>query len=182
VQSLARKAGLPAWIVELRHDATHNALPHLPLLRLAVTALLAWFEEHYWSPQAAHLAAIGQLCAGIQRRYVGTARGNYGAAPGLTGTGHRVGVDDAALRTALADLPPTSLAAFFLPRMLELPLGGRCDDDWEYAWGSAAFQPLLVPFLSPDHYPTTADGVAALYFKMLPMMEALQVLFELFLR
>ena len=40
VMSLASKIDIPGWIVELRHDATHNALPSLSILRSAAQHML----------------------------------------------------------------------------------------------------------------------------------------------
>eukprot|EP00601_Ochromonadales_sp_CCMP2298_P002360 CAMPEP_0173185424 /NCGR_PEP_ID=MMETSP1141-20130122/9549_1 /TAXON_ID=483371 /ORGANISM="non described non described, Strain CCMP2298" /LENGTH=538 /DNA_ID=CAMNT_0014108955 /DNA_START=61 /DNA_END=1677 /DNA_ORIENTATION=- len=48
---LAGRMGLPGWLVELRHDATHAALPPLAVLRAAASALLVWYWDHYWEPQ-----------------------------------------------------------------------------------------------------------------------------------
>jgi ribosomal biogenesis protein LAS1 len=44
-------AGLPQVLVDLRHEATHNELPSLPLLRLAACQALAWLHACYWQPQ-----------------------------------------------------------------------------------------------------------------------------------
>ena len=40
VASLAQRIGLPAWFVELRHDATHQQLPSLTMLRTAAQHLV----------------------------------------------------------------------------------------------------------------------------------------------
>ena len=42
--------GIPNWLVEIRHQATHNQLPSLAVLRLAATTLLHYFEAVYWEP------------------------------------------------------------------------------------------------------------------------------------
>eukprot|EP01041_Mallomonas_annulata_P002864 gene2864-5628_t len=62
VLSLATKVGLPAWFVELRHDATHSALPSLAVLREGATCLLTWYLNNYWQPQADHLLALSTQC------------------------------------------------------------------------------------------------------------------------
>eukprot|EP01041_Mallomonas_annulata_P010468 gene10468-21840_t len=62
VLSLATKVGLPAWFVELRHDATHSALPSLAVLREGATCLLTWYNNNYWQPQADHLLALSTQC------------------------------------------------------------------------------------------------------------------------
>jgi hypothetical protein len=44
--------GLPPWLVDIRHEATHNALPTLAVLRLGATTLLDYFSAVYWEPMA----------------------------------------------------------------------------------------------------------------------------------
>jgi ribosomal biogenesis protein LAS1 len=39
---IAEKLGLPGWIVELRHEATHNQLPSLQILKAAANFLINW--------------------------------------------------------------------------------------------------------------------------------------------
>ncbi len=45
---VARPAGLPRALVDVRHDATHGELPSLPLLRAAAAAGLDWLRASYW--------------------------------------------------------------------------------------------------------------------------------------
>ena len=40
--------GLPAWLVDIRHEATHNQLPALAVLRMAAVTLLQFFQSNYW--------------------------------------------------------------------------------------------------------------------------------------
>lgn len=58
VLALAAKIGIPGWIVELRHDATHSDLPSLSVLRHAVQTILAWYDVNYWRRQAEYLRSI----------------------------------------------------------------------------------------------------------------------------
>lgn len=45
----ARNAGVPDWIVELRHETAHgNNLPSLVLLRNACVIGLQWLQTYYW--------------------------------------------------------------------------------------------------------------------------------------
>ena len=44
-------------LVDVRHEATHNELPTLALLRLAAAAALDWLRSGYWQRQAEHLAS-----------------------------------------------------------------------------------------------------------------------------
>ena len=58
VLSLATSMGIASWIVELRHDATHNELPSLSTLRDACNHLLNWLQSKYWSQQSDYLSRI----------------------------------------------------------------------------------------------------------------------------
>ena len=42
-------------LVDVRHEASHNELPTLPLLRLAAQQALAWLRAAYWQRQSNHL-------------------------------------------------------------------------------------------------------------------------------
>jgi Las1-like len=50
VAHLGRLLGLPAWIIDIRHQATHNAMPSLPILRTAAQTLLNYLDQVYWTP------------------------------------------------------------------------------------------------------------------------------------
>jgi len=50
VSMLCGQLGIPSWLVDIRHEASHNALPTLPVLRLATTTLLEFLENEYWIP------------------------------------------------------------------------------------------------------------------------------------
>mmetsp|Transcript_84005 Transcript_84005/g.166842 ORF Transcript_84005/g.166842 Transcript_84005/m.166842 type:complete len:627 (-) Transcript_84005:69-1949(-) len=49
--TLAEKLAWPRWFVELRHAATHQDLPTLPVLRLASQEALFLLFERFWRPQ-----------------------------------------------------------------------------------------------------------------------------------
>ncbi|KAG6585115.1 Ribosomal biogenesis protein LAS1L [Phytophthora cinnamomi] len=51
VSTLAQRIGIPLWVVDLRHESTHNQLPSLPVLRFAAQHLLAWLRANYWRAQ-----------------------------------------------------------------------------------------------------------------------------------
>ena len=44
-------------LVDVRHEATHNELPSLALLRLAAGRALEWLRASYWQRQAEHVAS-----------------------------------------------------------------------------------------------------------------------------
>lgn len=48
MHGLAQTVGLPPGFVELRHQATHEALPALRRLRAAARQALAWIWGYYW--------------------------------------------------------------------------------------------------------------------------------------
>jgi len=50
ISSLAAQLGLPLWFVELRHQATHEELPSLPILRQGASQALDWLYTNYWLP------------------------------------------------------------------------------------------------------------------------------------
>ncbi len=45
VQSLARNVGLPAWVVDMRHEISHKELPSLSTLRLVSDFLLNYLQR-----------------------------------------------------------------------------------------------------------------------------------------
>ena len=48
VAGLAATAGLPRVLVDVRHEATHNELPTVKMLRLAASHALSWLQGSYW--------------------------------------------------------------------------------------------------------------------------------------
>lgn len=52
VASLCGHLGIPAWLVDIRHESTHNQLPPLPVLRMAASTLLDYYRQVYWEPLA----------------------------------------------------------------------------------------------------------------------------------
>lgn len=46
---LAKSLNLPSFFVELRHMSTHEALPELPICRIACKRALNWLYDNYWS-------------------------------------------------------------------------------------------------------------------------------------
>ncbi|GIL50713.1 hypothetical protein Vafri_6829 [Volvox africanus] len=60
VAVLSDAAGLPRALVDVRHEATHNELPSLPLLRAAASSALLWLRDNYWDGQCRVLEAAGE--------------------------------------------------------------------------------------------------------------------------
>ncbi|THV06102.1 Las1-domain-containing protein [Dendrothele bispora CBS 962.96] len=50
IASIASQLGLPSWLVELRHAATHEDLPSLELLREGARQSMSWLLHNYWLP------------------------------------------------------------------------------------------------------------------------------------
>ncbi|KAG8942603.1 rRNA-processing protein las1 [Tulasnella sp. 424] len=50
IAAIAAQIGLPAWFVELRHQATHEDLPSLLVLREAAREALTWLLHNYFIP------------------------------------------------------------------------------------------------------------------------------------
>ncbi|KZT23797.1 Las1-domain-containing protein [Neolentinus lepideus HHB14362 ss-1] len=50
ISSIAQQLGLPPWLVELRHAATHEDMPSLELLREAARESMSWLLHNYFLP------------------------------------------------------------------------------------------------------------------------------------
>ncbi|KAF5377178.1 hypothetical protein D9615_006336 [Tricholomella constricta] len=50
IASIANQLGLPPWLVELRHAATHEDLPSIDLLREAARESMVWLLHNYFLP------------------------------------------------------------------------------------------------------------------------------------
>ncbi|KAG9041227.1 rRNA-processing protein las1 [Tulasnella sp. UAMH 9824] len=50
IAAIAAQIGLPAWFVELRHQATHEDLPSLLVLQEAAREALTWLLHNYFMP------------------------------------------------------------------------------------------------------------------------------------
>mmetsp|Transcript_30456 Transcript_30456/g.40229 ORF Transcript_30456/g.40229 Transcript_30456/m.40229 type:complete len:542 (-) Transcript_30456:289-1914(-) len=69
VSKLAKRIGLPVWLVDLRHEATHSELPSLATLQLAVDFLLGYLHRHYWNPQKEHLEFLKSAYKRLLKEY-----------------------------------------------------------------------------------------------------------------
>ena len=83
ITTLATKIGLPQMLVEIRHEAAHQELPALPLLRKGAGAALAWLRRHYWYEQQAALAAREEATASLVGELVAAEVGASGYMPFL---------------------------------------------------------------------------------------------------
>ena len=51
---LSLQFGVPAYIVTLRHQCAHRALPSLEALKCGAGTALQWLLDNYWEPQRQH--------------------------------------------------------------------------------------------------------------------------------
>ena len=51
IANLCREIGIPSYIVTIRHEATHNQLPSLGILRMVAQTLLGYLQNVYWIPK-----------------------------------------------------------------------------------------------------------------------------------
>ncbi|KAK7064557.1 protein LAS1 [Favolaschia claudopus] len=58
IASIANQLGLPPWLVELRHAATHEDLPSIELLRQAARESMIWLLHNYFLPTINPSSAI----------------------------------------------------------------------------------------------------------------------------
>lgn len=63
VASIANRMDLPSWLVELRHDSTHNALPSISVLQAASSLLLSWYYTNYWQKQHMYILYLNCFCS-----------------------------------------------------------------------------------------------------------------------
>lgn len=67
VATITAAAGLPRALVDLRHEATHNELPSLPVLRSAAVQAISWLRNTYWERQEICLQDAMRRCAKLLR-------------------------------------------------------------------------------------------------------------------
>lgn len=73
IVKLAEKVNIPRWFVELRHEVTHDKLPHLDSLRLAASEAILWLYDFYWKPQYDQWTNIKSQMNSLLDAYVSTA-------------------------------------------------------------------------------------------------------------
>ncbi len=159
VAELARRAGLPRWLVDLRHDLTHGAQPEGAVLRTAAAHALAWLLAHYWRPQAAVVAAQlgvgggGAAAAAVEAALAAFERGEGGGAAGATAAGGGGGAAGGTQKRARGEKasppppppppPPGPRLVLFSPALLRGVLAA-CEERPERLLCSAAPPPLLA--------------------------------------
>ncbi|KAK2077609.1 hypothetical protein QBZ16_004454 [Prototheca wickerhamii] len=81
VATLATAAGVPRFLVDMRHEAAHNELPSLEAAREGAAAALEWLQTCYWRRQADHLAASGARLRALVEALAAACAGAEGAKP-----------------------------------------------------------------------------------------------------
>jgi len=67
VHMLAGDLGLPEWLVNIRHEATHYTLPSLDLLRNGTSVALEWLKLTYWDEQSKDIhVSDSHGCFGVE--------------------------------------------------------------------------------------------------------------------
>ncbi|KAL4235689.1 Ribosomal biogenesis protein las1l [Mactra antiquata] len=61
IHFIAAEFGVPEWIVELRHSATHGSLPSLSELKAATCWGLEWLREKFWEIQMSEAYGVATL-------------------------------------------------------------------------------------------------------------------------
>jgi len=91
VSNLCGQLGIPSWLVDTRHESSHNALPNLEVLRLSASTLLEFLRELFWIPRCVEWNQGGNG--------KGNGNGNGGdggeqppGAEAAPGAGHQAGV------------------------------------------------------------------------------------------
>ncbi|KNC77973.1 hypothetical protein SARC_09584, partial [Sphaeroforma arctica JP610] len=69
VSALANELGLPEWVVDFRHDATHTALPTLASCRMTGKFILEWLRFRYWETQARYEPELQALLKAALKHY-----------------------------------------------------------------------------------------------------------------
>jgi len=113
VLTLAERMGLPGWIVELRHDATHNQMPSLGVLRNAANTLTSWYFNNYWQPQMSLLESLTVSCLPVQPPPAAVVSAHAKAKAPTS-----VSVSEPAESTQQQDSSPTFVTEIFMPIFL----------------------------------------------------------------
>jgi hypothetical protein len=69
-QGIAASLGIPALLVDLRHAASHKAMPSLQELRVARPIILKWLRNNYWEKQANYLQDARRTVQQLLELYV----------------------------------------------------------------------------------------------------------------
>lgn len=74
VHTVARNAGIPSFLVDIRHSATHSLLPSLETIIVGCKSALKWLEDNYWISQTIKLATTSEKVSVLLQAYRATYR------------------------------------------------------------------------------------------------------------
>eukprot|EP00126_Sphaerothecum_destruens_P002707 Sdes_comp16132_c0_seq1m5362 len=69
VASICESISIPLWFVDLRHEATHSALPSICVLQLGAQKALQWLQKNYWDSQLETLRLGVEETVQVLRKY-----------------------------------------------------------------------------------------------------------------
>ncbi|EWM24302.1 las1-like family expressed [Nannochloropsis gaditana] len=178
VHAVAARLGIPQWLVDLRHEATHASLPSLSALRMGAQHLLDWLHRGYWEKQGQDLEQAAAAAHGLLLAYRSVALAVQEECPNALDRACRLQREDAgskelgserggirtasdthlaeALQALLCSVTPSFLTTFLLPALVCIPHGRVGQDDIvrPSSWGEC--------FLLPDsELEDRASGVTA---------------------
>eukprot|EP00039_Didymoeca_costata_P029417 m.24594 g.24594 ORF g.24594 m.24594 type:complete len:500 (-) comp7622_c1_seq1:55-1554(-) len=105
VQGLSEDLGIPVFLVDLRHEATHTTMPTLQALRFAIPHALRWLEENYWKKQLVHLQATKDIIKDLLKQFLDLSRTK----------GKKKQDIEAHLELMTSQISPSSLGRQFIP-------------------------------------------------------------------
>ncbi|KAI9179031.1 rRNA-processing protein las1 [Blastocladiella emersonii ATCC 22665] len=118
ITGIAGRLGLPHDLVDLRHQATHGAVPSLGVLRRACADSLAWLWERYWNVQTNRLAEardeVNDALTAYKKQRKEQLRGPTSAAAQRD----RPNPEDA-VATLVDTLAPRSITQIVIPALVE---------------------------------------------------------------
>ncbi|VEU36288.1 unnamed protein product [Pseudo-nitzschia multistriata] len=79
VSSLCGQLGIPSWLVDARHESSHNALPGIEVLRLSASTLLEFMKVEFWIPRCTKWDDNNNGNSGGSMATMETARGTAGS-------------------------------------------------------------------------------------------------------
>ena len=158
VTGLASAVQLPRLLVDVRHEATHGAVPALPMLRYAALEAVRWLYRRYWKAQS-------DSSSGAQRRLVQRLRAYQQRADADLLSSSST-APSAAAHALLSEALEQSLTSSQLASLLLPALFGAATD----ASSSLCLQPPAPLYLHPCTPSTVADHFAQLQAVWQPLL------------
>ncbi len=173
VNAVAARLGIPQWLVDLRHEATHSQLPSLASLRMGAQHLLDWLFRGYWEKQAQDLEQAAAAATGLLSSYQAVALEAQQESPNALSRACRIPKEEngspssslvttpsdtrlaEALEGLLGSVTASFLTAFLLPALV--PVEESPDD-------TAAASFFLLPDKALDSQAAALTAEASLLF------------------